>query len=365
MKHHSRRKFVITIFLASIVLFAGTMTGCKGKAQEPAVRRPEITGVIVAPVSLSTVDEVYTATGTVRANSTSMVASRVMGVVNSVSVREGDAVKAGQLLMVIDDRDTAQRVRAANMAVESANQNRTLAEKTWQRYKNLYDEKALTRQEMDQIDTQRKVAESEYERAKAMAEEAKTYLSFARVTAPVSGRITEKRIDVGSMATPGMPLLVMESGGSYYIEVFIDAALGKKIKAGMSAEAVVETMDKPLQGKIREVLPSVDPLSRTFTVKLDVRNVSLRSGLFARVQIPVGKREAIVVPEPAVVEKGQLTGVYAVDSQGVVTYRLVRKGNTVAGGIEILSGLDTNDRIITAGVGRAVDGGIIRGEKTK
>ena len=104
------------------------------------------------------------------------------------------------------------------MAVESAKQNKSLAESTWQRYKNMYDEKALSRQEMDQIETQKKVAESEYERTVAMAQEAKTYLSFTRVTAPVSGRVTEKRIDAGSMVSPGVPLLVIEGGGGSYIE---------------------------------------------------------------------------------------------------------------------------------------------------
>ena len=103
------------------------------------------------------------------------------------------------------------------------------------------------------MDTQKKVADAEYERIKAMAEEARTYLSFARVTAPISGRITEKRIDAGSMVSPGMPLLVIEGGGSSYIEASIDAGLGAKIKTGMVVEAIVETMDRPLQGTIREV----------------------------------------------------------------------------------------------------------------
>jgi RND family efflux transporter MFP subunit len=365
MEEQNRRRFLIGCFLTAIILLAGMTAGCRGKQKEEAAKRPAINGVTVSPVSLSTVDDVYEATGTVKANSTSIVSCRVMGVVTSISVREGDLVKVGQVLLIIDDRDAAQRARAAGMAVESARLNKLLAEKTWQRYKNLYDEKALTRQEMDQIETQKKVAEAEYERIKAMAEEARTALSFARVTAPISGRITEKRIEAGSMATPGMPLLVMESGGNYYIEVSVDAGLGKKIKTGMVSEAEVETMDKPLQGKIREVFPSVDPLSRTFTVKVEIKNIPLRSGLFARVKIPVGKREAILIPEQAVVQKGQLTGVYAVDGQGIVTYRLIRKGNTFAGGTEILSGLTVNDRIITAGIEKAIDGGVITGEKTK
>ncbi len=96
-------------------------------------------------------------------------------------------------------------MRAADMALESAKQSRSLAEVTWQRYKNLYEDKALTRQEMDQVEAQKKVAEAEYERAKAMAEEARIHRSFTQVTAPVSGRVTERRTDVGSMASPGSP----------------------------------------------------------------------------------------------------------------------------------------------------------------
>ena len=365
MNEQSRHRLMVSCFLAAMILLAVMTVGCKGKQKEEAAKRPEITGVTVSSVSLSTVDDVYEVTGTVRANSTSIVASRVMGMVTSIPVREGDSVKAGQVLLIIDDRDAVQRVRAASMAVESAKQSQSLAEKTWQRYKKLYDENVISRQEMDQMDTQKKVADAEYERIKSMAEEAKTYLSFARVTAPISGRITEKRIDAGSMATPGMPLLVIEGGGSSYIEVSIDAGLGAKVKTGMVVEAIVENMDRPLPGMIREVFPSVDPSSRTFTCKVEIRNALLRSGLFARVRIPVGKRKTILVPEQAIIQKGQLTGVYAVDGQDIVTYRLVRKGNTSAGGTEILSGLTLNDRIITAGIEKVIDGGMMMGEKTK
>ena len=87
----------------------------------------------------------------------------------------------------------------------------------------------------------------------------------------------------------------------------------------------------------------------------------LKSGLFARVRLPRGEREAILVPKEAVVERGQLTGVFAVDPRGIVTYRLVRTGKAFEGGIEVLSGLQAGDRIITAGLEKAVDGGQITG----
>jgi RND family efflux transporter MFP subunit len=365
MNKWNHRKFRAACFLTAIILFIALVAGCKGNTEKEAVKRPGIAGVTATPVSLSTVDDVYEATGTVRSDRTSTVAGRVMGVVTSLFVREGDTVKAGQVLLIIDDRDTALRVRAANMAVESARQNKSLAESTWQRYKNMYDEKALSRQEMDQIETQKKVAESEYERTVAMAQEARTYLSFTRVTAPVSGRVTQKHIDAGSMVSPGVPLMVIESGGGSYIEAAIDAGLGEKVKTGMALEAVVETIKEPMAGTIREVFPSVDPLSRTFTIKVGLKDARPRSGLFARIRIPVGKREAILVPDQAVVRKGQLTGVYAVDPQGVVIYRLIRTGNSSAGQTEILSGLTVNDRVIMSGVEKVTDGDVLTGGKTK
>lgn len=356
------KAFFLFIILA---LMAGLLLACKGKSPEEAVRRPVVDGVKIVAIAPSVVDEVYETTGNVRSDRESQVASRAMGVVTSVLVKEGDAVKAGQLLLTIDDRDASQRVRAAKMALESAKQNKLLAETTWQRYKNLFEEKALSRQEMDQFETQKKVAQSEYERAKAMADEAGTYQSFAQVKAPVSGRITQKRIEAGSMASPGMPLLVIEESGSFYVEAAVDERLREKIKAGKEAELAAESSGQSQRTTIRQVLTSIDPLSRTFVVKINPGGIAARSGLFVRVRIPTGKKEAIVVPSGAIVLKGQLTGVYAVDERGTVTYRLVRTGSVYAGNTEILSGLAAGDRIIVEGVERARDGGVIAGGNAK
>jgi len=364
MKNQNRMKGMIAYFLIAIMSFIFMAAGCKD-TKEDAVPRPQISGVKIDPVAVSTVDDIYEVTGTVRSNQTSLVASRVMGVVTSVKVKEGDFVQKGQLLITIDDRDAEQRLRAANMSSEAAKQSQALAEKTWQRYKKLYDEEVVSQQEMDRMDTQKKLADAEYNRVRAMADEAATYLSFTKVTAPVSGRITEKRIETGSMATPGMPLLVVEGGGSSYIEVSIDAGVGPAVKTGMPVEAEIDTMLRPLAGVIKEVFPAVDPASRTFTAKIGFKNENPRSGLFARVRFPIGKKAAILVPERAVVRRGQLTGVYAVDDQGLVTYRLVRTGKSSSAGTEILSGLKTGDRIITDGMGKVVDGGIISGAEMK
>jgi RND family efflux transporter MFP subunit len=350
------------LLVACALLFIAIMASCGGEKSSQPIERPSITGVTVEAVAPAAVDEVFEAAGTVKSDRTSTIASRVMGTITSVKVRAGDRVEAGQLLMTIDDRDASARSRAASMALESTRQNRDLADKTWRRYRSLFEQKALSHQEMDQIDTQRKVAEAEYSRARAMADEAGTFLGFTRITSPVPGRVTAKLIDTGSMAAPGMPLLTIEGGGEMYVETAVDESLTSRVKTGMTALVDVESLGRSLSGTIREVVPAVDPASRTFIVKVTISGEDIRSGLFTRVRIPLGRRPTILVPESSIVTKGQLTGVYAVDEQGVVTYRLIRTGKRYPNGMEVLSGLSPSERIITGSVDNAIDGGIIAPE---
>jgi RND family efflux transporter MFP subunit len=156
-------------------------------------------------------------------------------------------------------------------------------------------------------------------------------------------------------------LLAIEENGSSYVEVAVDERLRNKIKTGMDAEILLDNAGQRQHRTIRQVLPAIDSLSRTFIIKVGLQDVQSRSGLFVRVRIPVGQKEVILVPEKAIVQKGQLTGVYVVDDHGVVTYRLIRTGMVYADGTEIISGLALGDRVITDGIERAKDGGIVAG----
>ena len=170
--------------LIFLTLFAGC--GDRVGPGTAEVKRQAITGVTVTAVQLSKISDDYETSGTVRAKVSSNIASRVTGTVTAVHVRAGERVKAGQLLATIDDRDAAQKVRAAEQAYEAARQSRSMADLTYQRYKKLHDEKALARQEIDQIETQKKVADAQYEQAKAGLEEARVWQGFTRVPAPAA-----------------------------------------------------------------------------------------------------------------------------------------------------------------------------------
>ena len=351
---------IFPIFYFCIVL---VLWGCQEGSKQggAAPQRPVVTGVKMAIIVPSIVDDVYETMGTVKADRTSIIASRIMGNVTALFVNEGDPVKTGQLLMTIESQDIAQKVRGASMALETAKQHKALAETTWRRYQKIYEEKALSQQEMDQVETQKKVAVSEYERAKAAFAEAMTFQGYAQIKAPFAGTVKDKRIQAGSMAVPGQPLLTIESAASFHVESFIDEALSGRLKRNMPVEIAIDAGGRQFRGVIRDIVTAVDPQSRTFLVKIGLPAEGLKSGLFARVHIPVGKKEALLVPESAVAQKGQLTGIYTINSGGVVIYRLVKTGRIYPDGrIEILSGLLPNEQVIKEGVQNAIDGGIIQ-----
>ncbi|MFO0754669.1 MAG: efflux RND transporter periplasmic adaptor subunit [Thermodesulfovibrionales bacterium] len=347
---------VYFVLLSLLLLHLG---GCSDKVKPGSaeVKRQAVTGVTVTEVEPVEQDEYYEASGTVKARTVSVVASRIMGTVTSLKVHEGERVRAGQLLMTVDDRDIAQRVKAAEKALDAAKQQQSLADVTYQRYRKLHDEKAISLQEIDQVETQKKIADSEYEKAAALLDETRITRGFSRIGAPGPGVVVEKRIEVGSMAVPGTPLLVVEDTSSYRVETSLDESMSGRVRIGMPVDVVIDSLGRELKGRIAEITPSIDELSRTFPVKIEIKGAGLRTGQYAKVRVPSGRREALLVPDQAVVEKGQLTGVYVVEERGVIVYRLVRPGRTSNGMTEILSGLNPKDKVITGGVERAVDGG--------
>ncbi len=364
------RRGVVLFFIIAV----GLVSGCKEKIQPGTVKveRTRVSGIQTETIAPAEVGEYYDTSGTVRAGTISLVASRVMGTVTSVHVKEGDRVAAGALLLKIDDSDLVQKLKGAQdgyhearKALEAADENRKLVDITFRRYKKLYDEKALSGQEFDQAQTQKRVADIDYERARAAVDraeagvnEVKVYNGFTRVTSPVSGIVTEKKTDVGSMAVPGVPLMTVEDNSSYRIEINADEGLTGKIKPGMDADVRLDSLNTTVTGRVTEVVPSVDPMSRSFLVKIGLKADGLRNGLYGRVSIPVGKKEALLVPKGAVVDRGQLSGVYVVGKDSVITYRLVKTGRPYGEKVEVLTGLSPEEKVVVEGVDKAVDGGL-------
>ncbi|MFQ3573250.1 MAG: efflux RND transporter periplasmic adaptor subunit, partial [Thermodesulfovibrionales bacterium] len=202
-------KVIIPTLSLFIIL---TTFGCKDKIKSGEIepKKEKIVGVTTTTVTPTVINDTYEISGNIKSRQVGTISSRVVGEVKDVYVREGDVVKAGQLLLKIDDSDITQRLNAAEKAVESARFNRELTKKTYQRFKALADEKAVSGQELDQIETQMKVSEAEFERAKAMLNETVLQHKYTQITAPYNGIITAKHIEKGNIAAQGTPLFSIE-----------------------------------------------------------------------------------------------------------------------------------------------------------
>jgi len=376
----------IGIFLLAGIV-AG-MAGCgeKGKHGPATAERPLVTGVELVTAGSAPRERFGEAVGTIRANNIAAVAPQVMGRVTSLPVAEGVRVGKGALLATIDDTQVRAQLMAAEAMVAEAEGGReeaersiaqaeagkSLAEKTYERFRKLNEEKVITPQEFDEVEVKRTVAVKEYERsldkraqavakiaqAKAQADAARAMLSYTRVTAPFPGVVTEKRADAGSMAVPGVPIVVLEDTGRYRLEASVPETYLGTLKVGSRVRVVLGTPPgKEIPGTVSEVVPQVDPESRTFTAKVDLpAGGALRTGMFGRVLFPTGKEDVLVVPQRAISRVGGYDALYTVTADNVARLVMVTTGKSFGDEVEILSGIEPGARVAISPLEKLVDG---------
>ncbi len=221
---------------------------------------------------------------------------------------------------------------------------------------------------MDQIEAQReearqgvKGAEGALAQATAARAAAKTAVAWTQVVAPYDGMVIERRVEAGSTVMPGMPLLVLDRQGNWRVRAAIPESLAGRFALGQTLAVELPSRGKTLTGTLREIVTAADPQSRSFEIKVDLPEApGLAAGLFARVQAPAVAALALLVPARALVERGQLFGLYVVED-GLLHFRLVRIGRRLEEKVEILSGLRAGERIVVEGVERAKNGARVEG----
>jgi membrane fusion protein, multidrug efflux system len=359
-----------TLFVGLSVLAGGL--GCTAHKQDLPPIRETVSNVSVLVAQKATVPDYVEAVGTVRAAQTSQLASQIMGTITSISVQEGDRVHRGQILAVIDEAQQRAGVERASAGVRASQQDATaaeadftLAESTLKRYQSLFDKKSLSPQEFDEVKTRYAAAQARRDSAnagRAQAEaamtQAKTSLDYTRVRAPFDGIVTAKLVDVGSMATPGMPIVVIEDPTRFRLEATVDESAIGVVRLGQVVPVTLDSATgKSFHGKVVQVLSAADPASRTFLVKIELPKTSdLRSGVFGRARFPRGQRDSLLIPGSAVLDRGQLKGVYVVGSDQIASLRYITLGKTDEGRLEVLSGLESGERIVAEPGTRDLDG---------
>ena len=397
----------VKLSIIALFVFALAAAACGGKQETKPEPATAVTaaGVRVEVVHASAVEDFYEATGIVRAKTTSVVASKVMGTIVRMNVGEGAFVRAGQTLAEIDNRDAraqTQKARAgvreaqestdeadksisaAESAKAAAEANRRLAEATFKRYANLLERGSVSRQEFEEVRARHEVAEAEVQRAERMLQSlqarrrqvlarvdqaradvtsAEVQAGYAHITSPVSGVVVAKHADVGHMASPGTPLVTVESSAGYQLEAAVDESRVGQIKLGDAAVLRIEALGlQELHGAVEEIVPSADPASRSYLVRIRLNpgelagRPTIRSGLYGKARFLSGQRQIVTLPQAAIVRRGQLVGVYAVDEAGTAHLRLIQTGKELGDRVEVLSGLNEGERVVVEGTGSLSDG---------
>jgi len=374
-----------------------SLAACQSPAAKPAGQAAAAVAASLGRVEAVDWPSTYEAGGVVRARQVAVVSSRVVAPVVAVRVNAGDRVTRGQVLVQLDAREVgAQATRASasasgmRLSLEAAQAERrsaesavVLARATHQRIKGLLDQNSATAQELDQAVATLAGAEARLAGAIARAAEAETGVaaatageevasvnaSYAVLTAPFDGLVSNRQVDPGSMAAPGMPLLTIEDTSAYRLEVRVDESRAHLVAPGIAAEVRIDRGNAEDDGwvaaRVAEVA-SVDPALHSFIVKLDLpKSAGLRSGIFGRARVMGPAERVTAVPATAVVRRGQLMLAYVVDADGVARLRLLSPGREGNGRIEVLAGLNQGDRVVLAPSDAIADGTPITGAATE
>lgn len=365
----SATRIALSAVLALAIL---ALIGCSSDRAVVSAAPQVVSNLSVTSAQAATVPDVVEAVGTLRAAQTSQLAAQMLGTIVEIRVREGDRVQRGQVLAEIDQaqpRAALDRAAAAELAarqeISASESEFAFSEATFKRYQTLYDKKSVSPQEFDEIKARYQAAQARREMARAgqaqanaALQQARSALGYTHIVAPFDGLVTEKRADIGTLASPGMPIFTLEDLHRYRLEATVNESDLRFVRQGQPVPVFIDSIgDRQLRGRVVEIVPAADPASRSFLVKVELPDgPALRSGLFGRAQFSRGARSALLIPREAVVERGQLQGIYVLDQNRIVGLRYITLGRSIGGQVEVFAGLQTGETIVSDPGSRELSG---------
>ncbi|WP_313114997.1 efflux RND transporter periplasmic adaptor subunit [Aequorivita sediminis] len=351
-------KYIHTLLLLSAVL---SFTACNNTSEEKAVENASAIAVTISSVAAENNTPFLTASGKIEAANSATLSTRMMGFVDKVHVNVGDKVSKGQLLVSINNSDLSAKQAQTSAGITEAQAAFNNAEKDYQRFQNLFAENSASQKELDDQRARFEMAKARLEGAKQMKNEVQSQFAYVNLRAPFNGVITNKFIEAGTMANPGVPLISVEGPGNFEVTASVPESEISKIKSGTEVQVIVKSSDKILSGTVTEVSSSASNTGGQFLVKviLDKTDANVLSGMYATVQFPIEKttdETAVLVPEEALVKRGQLTGIYTVSQSNTAILRWLRVGRTFGDNVEVLSGLSSDENYIISSESKLYNG---------
>lgn len=276
--------------------------------------------------------------GTAASHQSVNLGARIQAYVSEVHAAAGDRVEAGQRLVTLDDREIREQLAVAEAQLKQADTEFKRARQLFAA--NAFSEQALT------------AAESEAVAAQAQVDRIRVLLSYAQVNAPMAGVVTERRVEVGDLASPGQVLLVLYDPTRMRLEVPVPVRLLERMPLGRTVSVQLDYPARTVTGQVTEVVSEIDTDSRTRKVKLLLQDATgdILPGAFGRIWVEDDVRDMVTLPADAVQRSGQLEMVEVVEG-GRAVRRLVRTRMLDGGRVEVLSGLAGGERVVAGPAG--------------
>lgn len=331
----------------ALLLVAGACSSSEARAPEAAPQRAAGT---VYTVKDTTVQATFQAAGVAQPIRQATLSTKLMGTVVEVLVKEGDAVSAGEPLVRIDARDLAAKQAQVAASIAEADAMQREAATQERRIRALYTDSAATKAQLDGVETALARANAAVEAAHATAAELQAVDAYSVVRAPFAGTVTRRFVDPGAFAAPGAPLIAVLDATRLRVTANATPDVVRGLRRGQTIAATIE--DQPVDAIVEGIVPAT--AGNLYTVNALVANHggSILPGSTATLQLPLGARAAVVVPERAVRREGDLTGVIVRAASGDET-RWVRLGPQTGDVIQVNAGLSAGDQVVVPQAGPA------------
>lgn len=326
----------------TMMMAVALLSSCGGngnKAKETTAEQPQKVVVKTQKASFQDVDNTVELTSNIKAVYDNKIAPASPLRIDKIYVEVGDKVSKGQLLARMD---------AANY--NQTKSNFTVLETNYERIKKVYEAGGISKQELDNIETQLNVSREQLNQL---------YIN-TELRSPINGVVTERNYDAGDMYNGSTPVLQVMDISKLKVVVSLSESYFPLTKVGMAAYINVDMYPgKTFDGKVTLISPSIDPASRTFDVEVSIANSKneLRPGMFSRTTIKFGTSKGIVVEDIAVQKQPGSNDKYVfVVENGKAVRKLVTTGRQTGSLINVVSGINEGDEVVVAGMSRLMNG---------
>ena len=349
-------KKYITLLILSIVLVS-----CGSDEKKSLKKDTPTVAVKVVSVNSENSSPFFTASGKIKATNQVTLSTRTSGYVDNIHVKVGDKVSKGKLLLSINNAGLKAKLAQVNASITQAKAAFNIAEKDYNRYKNLHQQNSASQKEMDDMTANFEMAKARLEAANAMMNEINSQFKYVDIKAPFSGVVTTKYIEKGDLANPGMPLISVESPEKFDVTVMVAESEISQVKKDTKVDVLVKSINQTLSGIVTEVSTSANNTGGQYLVKITLNksDAPILSGMYTNVKFPSNKKSAankVLIPLDVIVKNGQLSGVYTVSQNNTAILRWLRLGKTFGNDVEVLSGLNADEQYIVSAEGKLYNG---------